>query len=412
MLPSFLIASLCINVLHDSDVSSIEELRQTLGVLVRTCKETGKQRTELLRNIYAKTMERINRQPGNLAKRVLLWVLCARRPMSCDELQDALACQPDRWNEEKSEWDASHISKDKILSACLGLITMDTGDVRLSHHTAYEFFASVREQEFPGADDEITKLCLAYLSAYRDRPYVPRPLLFGFGAPRHSPVSYWRCEFYRYAVFNWGDHARNSSTCQDLLDNFLKDPANVDVISKILDHSLHQLRSGPLSHPEERTTKLHWIAYFGLEQACLRLIRKNRFPFQREWKKMVNHAASSKKMTPLHYAVLEGHVSVAKLLLKHGASVNAVNRNLKTALDLAGDPDDTNTDLINLLEKHGGQGFESPKSKFRHNVEMAIMLYRLVRRIMWYMSEFRRLDAEREEEQRKTSRAGEVEQQD
>jgi ankyrin repeat protein len=54
----------------------------------------------------------------------------------------------------------------------------------------------------------------------------------------------------------------------------------------------------------------------------------------------------------LHYAALEGHRDVAKLLLAGGANVNAESTSGETPLALA--DGHGHTDMVELLQQHGG----------------------------------------------------------
>lgn len=45
--------------------------------------------------------------------------------------------------------------------------------------------------------------------------------------------------------------------------------------------------------------------------------------------------AAGNRVTALHYAALNGHANLVKLLLKNGANVNAVDRNNMTPLHYA-----------------------------------------------------------------------------
>ena len=61
----------------------------------------------------------------------------------------------------------------------------------------------------------------------------------------------------------------------------------------------------------------------------------------------------AERWTFLHFAVSKGHEEVARLLLEHGAEVNAQSTNGTTALSIAQSHHQTN--LIDLLRKYGAK---------------------------------------------------------
>ncbi len=81
-------------------------------------------------------MERINGQEAGfrlLAKNVLLWIICAKRPLTTSELQHALAVE---FGEAKLDINCFPEIKDMI-SVCARLVTVDkeSGIIRLVHYT-------------------------------------------------------------------------------------------------------------------------------------------------------------------------------------------------------------------------------------------------------------------------------------
>jgi hypothetical protein len=75
-------------------------------------------------DIYNQAMERIEQQPKpdrELAERVLSWITYARRPLSVEELQHALAVSPKmtRMNLRALVFDW------KLTSVCAGLVVID-----------------------------------------------------------------------------------------------------------------------------------------------------------------------------------------------------------------------------------------------------------------------------------------------
>src|SRR5690606_14836159 len=91
----------------------------------------------------------------------LSWIVHARRRLSTEELQHALAVE-----EGESEIDEDAIpDKEDILSVCAGLVVVDeeSNTIRLVHYTTQEYFNANKTELFPDAEDEITQTCVSYL---------------------------------------------------------------------------------------------------------------------------------------------------------------------------------------------------------------------------------------------------------
>jgi hypothetical protein len=76
--------------------------------------------------IYNQTMERIERQSNadkELAEQILSWITYARRPLSVEELQHALAVSP-KMREMNPR---ALIFEWKLTSVCAGLVVIDGG---------------------------------------------------------------------------------------------------------------------------------------------------------------------------------------------------------------------------------------------------------------------------------------------
>lgn len=82
-----------------------------------------------------------------LAKQVLSWITCAKRPMTTSELQHALAVEANR-----QELDEDNLVQiEDIVSVCAGLVTVDKkiGIIRLVHYTTQEYFERTQKHWFP-----------------------------------------------------------------------------------------------------------------------------------------------------------------------------------------------------------------------------------------------------------------------
>jgi hypothetical protein len=160
---------------------------------------------------YEQAMIRIESQEGGsreLAKKVLSWVIHAKRVLSTAELQHAVAVEPG-----KPKLNGDFIPKIEIIgSICAGLVTIDTQSdvVRLVHNTTQEYFKRTQKDWFRNAESEIATICITYLSfsafesgfCQTDSEFEERL--------QSNPL-------YDYAAHNWGYHARAASTDMEQL---------------------------------------------------------------------------------------------------------------------------------------------------------------------------------------------------
>lgn len=86
----------------------------------------------------------VHPQHRKLAKQVIAWISCAKRPLTSAELEHALAV-----NTGESEFDKENISSvEDMVRFCAGLVIVDkeSGIIRLVHYTTQE--CSIRHVEF------------------------------------------------------------------------------------------------------------------------------------------------------------------------------------------------------------------------------------------------------------------------
>src|SRR5207247_4631931 len=103
-----------------------------------------------------------------------------------------------------------------MVSVCAGLVTVDeeSGIIRLVHHTTQEYFDRTREKWFPDAEENITKICVSYLSF--------TTFDSGFCQTDDDFEDRLRSnQLYNYAAHNWGHHARESLTLCREVEDFL-----------------------------------------------------------------------------------------------------------------------------------------------------------------------------------------------
>ncbi|KAH7418500.1 hypothetical protein BKA64DRAFT_590520, partial [Cadophora sp. MPI-SDFR-AT-0126] len=258
---------------------------------------------------YKDAMERINGQveeQEELAKEVLSWIICAKRPLSTIELQHALGVEVD-----ESELDEANIPDiDDMVSVCAGLVTIDEdcGIIRLVHYTTQEYFDRTRKQWFPDAQASITTACVTYLSfdelasgiCHCDDEFEQRLQ---------------SNKFYKYAAQNWGYHAREASTAYRSVIDFLRKQAHVEASAQVLmAFKRHRSEVNYSQNGPKQMTGLHLAAFFGVSSVILSLLDSNPPDLK-----------DSRDRTPLSLAAEEGHENVVKLLLEHGAELNSID---------------------------------------------------------------------------------------
>src|SRR5436309_1413742 len=186
---------------------------------IRIALKTLPKGSEALDNAYEEAMERIEGQIADsqeLAKQVLSWITCAKRPLTTLELRYALAVEIG-----ESELDEENLPEiEDMVSVCAGLVTVDeeSNIIRLIHYTTQEYFERTWTSWFPNAQRDIATTCVTYLTfdafeagfCSTDEAFETRLQL--------NPL-------YDYAARNWGHHAHATSAVEQLVVDFLKSEA-------------------------------------------------------------------------------------------------------------------------------------------------------------------------------------------
>ena len=217
---------------------------------------------------YNDAMMRIEGQldgKQKLAKRVLSWITCAKRPLTTSELEHALAVELG-----ELQFDKENMSPiEDMVSVCAGLVTVDgeSAIIRLVHYTTQEYFERTQKDWFPDAESDIATFCVTYLSfnvfkngiCQNDEEFEQRLQL--------NPL-------YIYASHNWGHHARDASTLLPEVISFLDAKAQAEASSQVLlVQKFNSSDSGYSQRFARQMTGLHLAAYFGLRDAVSRYLQ-------------------------------------------------------------------------------------------------------------------------------------------
>lgn len=133
-----------------------------------------------------------------LARKVIYWVFYAVRPLTLQEIQHALAVEPDDTFLEED----SIVDEELLVSVCTGIITVqhESDVVGLVHYTAQQYLERKAVEYFPEAQDAIVRTCLTYLS-FKEFDKGPCHKVKKLEARLES----W--PLLRYAAQNWAEHA-------------------------------------------------------------------------------------------------------------------------------------------------------------------------------------------------------------
>ena len=281
---------------------------------------------EKLDDTYADAITRISSQDEEdvqLAKRTLMWISCAKRPLSIVELQHALATKPGA-----KELDPESLpDKDVIVDVCSGLVAIDreSETIRLVHYTTQDYLVRVQAEFFATAEIDMTCCCLTYLlfstsaqiSELDESNYTIT--ITAAGLRKAYP-------FWSYAAQFWGSHAHEKAQYDARIQHLvfqLLEPNN---------KNLGVARSEPLRdnwayfYSLRDVPGMHTAAYFDLTGLVNTLLDRGA---------LVDAKDDSCLLTALHYAAILGHVATLRLLLDRGASIDMPSNSGDTALMMA-----------------------------------------------------------------------------
>ena len=315
-----------------------------------------------LDNTYDEAMRRIHQQDADevrLATQVLSWISHAFTSLQVRELQYALACVPGT-----TELDEEALPyEDDLVSVCAGLVDVDaeSGVIRLVHYTTQKYFELNREKWFgPEAEMTIARSSLIYLSllaSVYDFCWIEKDSNY-FAVHKFDPYleSTVLCKvdfpFAFYAACNWGSHARGEPEV-NLNDQIIEFFAQEDNLLMLMITLWPESRrtSIPEVFRSIRTAFQYEIPGLFLA-VCYNLPSIVSSYLDRGVRLEKRYGG---RTTVLHVASRNGFTTIAKLLLEHGADIEAkgdeCGRAGETPLHCAAS--EGHEALVRLLLDHG-----------------------------------------------------------
>ncbi|KAJ7271010.1 ankyrin repeat-containing domain protein [Mycena rebaudengoi] len=308
----FLIAKLHIDSLATK--STVKAVRDALQNL-----------PEDLEHTYNEAMDRINAQNKDdreIARRALIWVANAKRPLTVSELQEALAIEPD----SKALDVDGLLDIEIILSVCAGLVIVDAPQwfdtdpglriIRLVHLTIQDYLDRVQPIRFPGAQTEIARQCLTYVS-YNSVPEN--------NSLQPGLLSYASAYCLLHAAGEPELLLRDSII--QFLGNAHRWPPRHRLSPDLAPQWYHRWPSAP--------SKLWVAALFGLQHIVRLLLKSDKSISEEE------------KEESLKVASQWNCLGVVQLLVKHGTDVDATGAAMRAAIEKG------HAEVVRLLLEHG-----------------------------------------------------------
>lgn len=287
--------------------SNITNVRQIKKFLAESCFNLSK----MYRETFARIMSN-SATSAELARKTLLWLCYAERPLREAEIQHALATEF-----EDDDFDPDGITPGELLQACcMGIIVVNSeGIYGLFHQTAYDFFRNSPELTSSAAHLLISKTCLRYLSFSILQEEGPCHDLAALEDRREHLA------LLDYAAKHWADHARQvEDEMVERILSFLADDVLRECLAQAFYHRQREdmdLRQSMFDSLPTGSTALGVACGRGLVETVKRLLAH---------RDSVKQAAQGDDQgwTPLIGASSYGHVEIIDLLLAHAAATDSV----------------------------------------------------------------------------------------
>ena len=282
------------------------------------------------------------------AARALKWLICSKKPLTVDELAEAVVINL----EEEGEVDLSErlFDANSITGVLSGLIAVSDNSVRLAHFSVAEYLTSDRlvgtdVSDFwvsvPDCTPKLLRACLRYLQTNAIQTE-------SFGSPpNYAPPLRYRPPLLNHAANCWVEYARGCPANQttstvSMITFFLRCEAASRMWKAGWEN--RTFRTARQHHRfllYHKSDPLYFSAFFGLESVLLAILQTDTPDLDKERSQNLTEA--------LQEASYQGHNSIVRILLEAGA--NADEKTLEAAMDAVGAGRPSPDIVLQLLDK-------------------------------------------------------------
>src|SRR6266850_947649 len=299
---------------------------------------------------YERTLREIKEEKWGDARRLLLCVAVASRPLRVGELAEILAFDFEAGSIPRFFEDARLQNPiEAVLTTCSTLPSVvedwRSQVVQFAHFSVKEYLTSAR---FAEKDDAISR---RYRTSMTPAHTLVAQVCLGMLLHLHETVtrdSLANFPLAQYAAEHWLDHARFEGVSQNVIGGMKQlfdcRKHHLTVWLWIYDPTVPSFQRDKLAKVPLPPcgTPLHYAAFCGLHYVVETLAIEN--------SQDVNSRSFDNESTPLHLASREGHEDVARILFEHGADTEARAKDGETPLHLASQGN--HAELAQLLLGH------------------------------------------------------------
>ena len=281
-----------------------------------------------------------------IAARILRWVVMAVRPLTLLELSAIIGPTV----EPPFGFTREDVTKNQV-SYCGYFLTIKGCKVNLIHQSAKDYLLSEDHDSTPELRDfrmdekagngEIARNCFQYLE--------DNLLPSGDIDPTRETSHLEAFPLLSYATRYWHIHARFLPSSDDIFDLSRTFYHKNSRIRELWLKTHHDLGWYPYNTFPNSSKPLHIASHFSILPLAEKLLTRG--GFMNMVKRFPINETDIEGMTALHRAAMEGHLAIARLLLKKGANIDARDHRNTTALHMV--VDIGNEGLVRLLLEKG-----------------------------------------------------------